>query len=132
MGIPPKSASRTVVALDEHSTKEKVLRMSSDAVDLSQAVIAAADCPDVRNWPVFATLDAVEFASSQRWQRGDTMVEFVGRDTLAPANGSQGLISYTMWMGCKINGIWHLAAAVECIQQYVPTGPFLAPGQIGD
>src|SRR5215510_3808925 len=103
----------------------------ADMIDLSQAVLGTSDCPDVRNWPIGAGNFSVEFASSERFERGDTMLEFDGRDQLPDAFGSQGAIRYTMWIGCKIAGAWHIAAAVECRDGYIPTGPLLASGQIG-
>lgn len=102
----------------------------ADAIDLSLAEVAARDCPDVRQWPIIAPLEMVEFAASEKFERGDTMVEFPGRDALPPAFGSQGAISYTLWMGCRIRGTWYVLPAVECIRAYVPTGRLLAPDQV--
>lgn len=110
-----------------------------NAIDLARARIPASDCPDVRDWPVRAPLTLVEFAATERFERGDTMVDFPGRDALPPAIGSQGPIAYTLWMGCCLNdrgvadraGTWHIAPIVECIGAYVPTGPLLKPGQVG-
>lgn len=111
----------------------------NNAIDLSRARIPASDCPDVRDWPVKAPLTLVEFAATERFERGDTMVDFPGRDALPPAIGSQGPIAYTLWMGCCLNdrgvadraGTWYIAPIVECICAYVPTGPLLKPGQVG-
>ncbi len=112
-----------------------------DAIDLSRAWVASLDCPDVRRWPVRAPLTLVEFAATEQFERGDTMVDFPGRDALPAAIGSQGPIAYTLWMGCRIPtpgstgaagdpGTWYLAPIVECIRSYVPTGRLLAPGQV--
>ena len=120
---------------------------SGDAIDLSRATIAARDCPDVRHWPIFAPLTLVEFAATECFERGDLMVDFPGRDALPPANGNQGPIAYTLWMGCRIadpsdptgqvhsdltgrGGEWYIAPIVECIRTYVPTGRMLAPNQV--
>jgi hypothetical protein len=105
---------------------------SGDAIVLSTAQIGAADCPDVRQWPVFATLRRVTLADREdAFERGDTMPEFEGRDQLRPANGTQGAISYTLWLGCRIRDVWHLYPIVECIGGYVPTGQLLRPGHVG-
>lgn len=103
----------------------------TDAIDLSTAVVAAKDCPnDVKTWRIGAAIEAFEIAETEKFERGDTMVEFAGRDALPPAFGSQGAISYTLWMGCRIRGTWHVLPIVECIRGYVPTGKLLADNQV--
>lgn len=103
-----------------------------DAIDLTTADISLGhpNSPDVRQWPIVTHLTSFEIADHEKFERGDTMVEFDGRDNLPPANGSQGAIAYTLWMGCPINGVWHLAPLVECIRGYVPTGPLHDRGQL--
>jgi hypothetical protein len=49
--------------------------------------------------------------------------------------GPEGEIQYTLWIGCKINGQWHIAGSILCISRgvndnYVPTGPTLQPGHL--
>jgi hypothetical protein len=104
--------------------------VAADAIDLSRAQIPAGDCPDVRQWPIMAPLRMVEFAATEQFERGDTMVDFQGRDALPAAIGSQGAIAYTLWMGCHIGGTWYIAPIVECIGGYVPTGQMLATDQV--
>jgi hypothetical protein len=103
---------------------------SADAIVLADAVIAARDCPDVRAWPIFAPLRSVTIADRESFERGDTMPDFEGRDTLPPADGTQGAISYTLWLGCWMQSAWHVLPIVECIRGYVPTGQLLQPGQL--
>jgi hypothetical protein len=105
--------------------------VSADAVDLRTARVAARDCPDVRGWPVGASITSFTLADRERFERGNTMIEFAGRDALPPAMGSQGAISYTLWIGCALQGHWYLLPIVECIKGYVPTGPLLDPGHMG-
>lgn len=134
--IPPWPPSTGTAPTWLPSNSEAAL---NDAIDLSRARIPASDCPDVRDWPVKAPLTLVEFAATERFERGDTMVDFPGRDALPPAIGSQGPIAYTLWMGCCLNdrgvadraGTWYIVPIVECIGAYVPTGPLLKPGQVG-
>ena len=102
----------------------------TDAIELSRAQIPASDCPDVRGWPIMAPLRMVEFAATECFERGDTRVDFPGRDALPAAIGSQGPIAYTLWMGCHIGGTWYIAPIVECIGGYVPTGQILATNQV--
>ena len=104
--------------------------VAADAIDLSRAKIPAGDCPDVRHWPIMAPLQVVELAATEQFERGDTMVDFPGRDALPAAIGSQGAIAYTLWMGCHIGGTWYIAPIVECIGGYVPTGQILAANQV--
>jgi hypothetical protein len=109
---------------------DKVTPSGKDAIDLTGAKVAAGDCPDVRTWPIVAKMQSITFAAGETFERGDTMVEFEGRDALPPANSTQGRIAYTLWMGCKIGGTWHILPIVECIRDYVPTGRLLQPGQL--
>lgn len=104
--------------------------MRLDMIDLSQAEVSSGDCPDVRSWPIGTSLNGVTFAQGERYERGNVMLEFKERDTLPPAIGTQGPISYTLWGGCYIAGVWRILPWVECIKQYIPTGDLLVPGQL--
>lgn len=101
-----------------------------DSINLRDARVAAPDCPDVRIWPIGEKLRSVTFAPRETFERGDTMVDFASRDALPAANGTQGAISYTLWLGCRIQQTWHVLPIVECIKQYVPTGRLLEPGHL--
>ncbi len=104
------------------------------ASDLTAAVVASPDCPDVRAWPETIRLTRVSFKARHEFERGNVMVEFRGpdfsRDTLPAAMGSQGPIAYTLWLGCTINGKVLILPVVECIRTYVPTGNIFMPNQL--
>jgi hypothetical protein len=105
---------------------------SADAIDLAAAVITNGS-PDVRGWPIGATLTELTLGP------GGMAINFTRR------NGARawpfvigkegGEIQYTLWIGCRIGGRWFLSGAILCISRgpddnYVPTGPVLDPGQL--
>lgn len=104
-----------------------------DAIDLTQAVITAGS-PDVRRWPIGATLTALQLSLT-----ANADVDFSTRNgphawpfVPGPEGGE---IQYTLWVGCRIGGIWYLSGSILCISRsptdnYVPTGPTLQPGQL--
>lgn len=108
--------------------------MSLDAIDMTTAVIAPTDCPDIRAWPLMAPITRVHLADREVYVRGNVSVEFVGRDQLPPATppGWASGIAYTLWMGLWRQGSWVFAPIVECIEQYVPTGYLFAPQQVAE
>lgn len=106
---------------------------SGDQIDLAAAVITDGS-PDVRAWPIGAMLQQLELSAavdarldfSRRW--GPGAWPFV-------LGAEGGEIQYTLWVGCWLEGRWHFAACIRCISRgeadnYVPTGPTLAPGQL--
>lgn len=110
-----------------------------DQVDLSTASIAAS--PDVRFWPIGANLTSVYINPINYEVEGrsaDMNVDFSklnGPGAWPFVNGPEGEIQYTLWVGCRILGIWYFCAAIPCISRgpgdnYVPTGPTLMPGQL--
>jgi len=102
---------------------------AQDAIDLSQARLSSRDSIDVRNWPVTLDLRLVTFGGA--FERGDLYVEFPGKYNLpAVINMENGPITYTIWFGFRMGDGWHIFAAVQCINDYVPTGPTLSPGQM--
>jgi hypothetical protein len=104
-----------------------------DQIDLSQAVITAQS-PDVRGWPIGAKLSSLGLSASST-----ATLDFskrYGPGAWPFVNGPEGgEIQYTLWVGCKIGGIWYLTGSILCISRgqddnYVPTGPTLQPGQL--
>jgi hypothetical protein len=104
-----------------------------DAVDMSSAVITASS-PDVRAWPITTRLTEITLDATVNMN-----VNFTKR------NGPQawpflegpegGDLQYTLWIGCRIGGVWYFAGPILCISRgtsdnYVPTGPTLEPGQL--
>lgn len=98
-----------------------------DQVDFSASI-------DVSSWPIGASLTKVglDFQANQvldftkRWGAGAW--PFV-------IGSEGGEIQYTLWVVCRINGQWTTCASIRCISRgqndnYVPTGPTLAPGQL--
>jgi hypothetical protein len=106
---------------------------SGDQMDLASAVLTTQS-PDVRSWPIGAHLSAIGLSLTE-----NTTLEFSKRNgpmgwpfVTGPEGGE---IQYTLWVGCKIGGQWYLAGSILCISRspsdnYVPTGPTLAPGQL--
>lgn len=104
-----------------------------DAIDLSVAVITSGS-PDVRHWPIGAHLSLVGLD-----QVNNAAIDFskrYGAGAWPFVNGPEGGdIQYTLWVGCKIGGVWYVCGAILCISRgehdnYVPTGPTLEPGQL--
>ena len=103
-----------------------------DDIDFSSAVMAAPDSPDIRTWAIGSQIDRVHLAPTPEYVRGNLNIWFDRKDSLIPAFGSQGPISWTVWLGCSVSGRWDFAPIVECINDdYVPTGDLFAPNQIG-
>jgi hypothetical protein len=105
----------------------------TDAVDLAKATITNGS-PDVRGWPIGATLTAISLSADRNMtidftkRYGPTAWPFVD----GPEGGD---LQYTLWIGCAIGSRWHFAACIHCISRsetdnYVPTGPVLAPPQL--
>lgn len=104
----------------------------ADAIPMDQITIVAS--PDVRGWPVGAALTVVglSFSASQ-------VLEFTKRN--GPGSwpfviGAEGgEIQYTLWVVCNTPDGWAACGVIRCISRapndnYVPTGPTLAPGQL--
>lgn len=106
---------------------------SGDAIDFSQAVITS-ESPDVRGWPIGA-----KFMSLGLSLTDNAMIDFSkrwGAGAWPFVNGPEGGdLQYTLWVGCKISGAWYFTGSILCISRgendnYVPTGPTLAPQQL--
>jgi hypothetical protein len=106
---------------------------AEDAIDLSQVVLTAGS-PDVRRWPIGAILTRFGLSASV-----NATIEFTKRN--GPGSwpfvpGPEGgPIQYTLWVCCRIGGIWYGCGAILCISRapddnYVPTGPTLQPGHL--
>lgn len=103
-----------------------------DQIDLSQAVLTAQS-PDVRGWPIGASMTEIGLSASEGMSVNFTKRN--GPNAWPIVMGAEGEIQYTLWIGCKINGQWHIAGSILCISRgpndnYVPTGPTLQPGQV--
>lgn len=109
--------------------------VTGDAIDLSQAVLGA-QCPDVRPWPIRSKLTLVGMGGVEEGQ--GMALDFDrrwGANAWPIVMGPEGEIQYTLWVGCNINGVWHIAGSILCISRgqfdnYVPTGPALRVGQL--
>jgi hypothetical protein len=106
---------------------------SGDAIDFSQAVITA-ESPDVRGWPIGAKFTSLGLSASE-----NASIDFskrYGAGAWPFVNGPEGGdLQYTLWVGCQIGGVWYFTGSILCISRaqndnYVPTGPALAPGQL--
>lgn len=106
---------------------------AGDQIKFSQAEITAQS-PDVRGWPIGATLTRVGLSFDHNME-----LDFSKRNGpgawpfVIGAEG--GEIQYTLWLGCKIADVWRFAASILCISRgvddnYVPTGPTLSRGQL--
>lgn len=106
---------------------------AGDAFDLTDAMITR-DSPDVRNWTIGATLTELGLSLT-----GNASINFTKRNgpnawpfVEGPEGGD---LQYTLWVGCQIAGLWWFSGSILCISRgpddnYVPTGPTLAPGQL--
>jgi len=115
---------------------------SGDAIDLTAAVLTAGS-PDVRTWPIGAKLTSVYINPIDYEVPGraaDMNVDFSKKNGVGAwpiVMGPEGEIQYTLWVGCRILGVWYLSGVILCISRavgdnYVPTGPTLKPGQLPD
>lgn len=114
---------------------------SGDAIDLTAAELGDQS-PDVRHWPIGAKLTSVYIdpatAEPPNARGADMNVDFTkknGPSAWPIVNGPEGEIQYTLWIGCKILGVWRIAGSILCISRgpgddYVPTGPTLKVGQV--
>lgn len=107
---------------------------SADAIDLSLAVITAQS-PDVRAWPIGTRI--TEFTISHDGTIAINFDKRNGPNAWPFVMGAEGEIQYTLWVGCQIpfGGLWYFSGVLLCISRgpndnYVPTGPTLAPGQL--
>ena len=104
-----------------------------DQIDLLQAVLTAQS-PDVRGWPIGASMTEIGLSASEGMSVNFTKRN--GPNAWPFVNGPEGGdLQYTLWIGCKVNGQWHIAGSILCISRgpndnYVPTGPTLLPGQV--
>jgi hypothetical protein len=105
----------------------------TDMIDLSQVVITR-DSPDVRSWPIGAKFLRIDLSPS-----ANAGIEFSkrnGPEAWPFVRGPEGgEIQYTLWVVCKIGGIWYTCGSILCISRapndnYVPTGPTLEIGQL--
>lgn len=104
-----------------------------DAIDLAAAIVTF-ESPDVRGWPIGTLITEFEIRPD-----GTIAINFTARNGAGAwpllAGPEGGEIQYTLWIGEHIAGAWYVAGAILCISRgpddnYVPTGPTLAPGQI--
>lgn len=107
---------------------------TGDQIDLSRAAITSGS-PDVRGWPIGATLTHVGIPEGDQ----SMALDFTKRNGPGQwpfvAGPEGGDLQYTLWVGCKIGGVWSFSGVILCISRglddnYVPTGPTLAPGQL--
>lgn len=114
---------------------------SGDAIDLSAAIFTAQSPPGVRDWPITAKLTslkippAVDDGPPDVTNMDVTFTKRNGPDRWPIVMGPEGEIQYTLWVGCRILGVWHLAGSILCISRgendnYVPTGPVMRPNQL--
>lgn len=106
--------------------------MLKDAIDLSAAVVHNSP-HDVASWPALVQIERLtmrpghdqglsfEFSPRLRWP-----------DYTPPGwtKGGEGL-QYTVWTGCQVDGVWHVAGIIQMWRTRISTGaPILA--QWGD
>jgi hypothetical protein len=107
-----------------------------DAIDVARAIVTAGS-PDIRAWP--ATTRLTEFEIRADGTIGINFGKRNGPGAWPFVDGVEGgELQYTLGIGCQADGRagpWFLATAILCISRgpndnYVPTGPTLAPGQL--
>src|SRR5262245_49065893 len=105
----------------------------TDAIDLTQADITS-ESPDVRRWPIGASMKSITLSAT-----ANMSIDFTkrfGPNAWPFVEGPEGGdLQYTIWIGCFIAGKWKFAGPILCISRgendnYVPTGPTLAPGHL--
>lgn len=104
-----------------------------DQIPMDEITLVAS--PDVKSWPVGAALTMVRLSDSQ--SQGLEFTKRNGPGSWPFVTGAEGgEIQYTLWVVCHIPGEgWVACAVIRCISRspgdnYVPTGPTLAPGQL--
>lgn len=93
----------------------------ADAIDVGAAIVTR-ESPDVRDWPIGTRI--TEFAIQAD---GTIAINFDKRDgpdawplvkgPETPNPGDDGLIQYTLGVGCCINEIWRLCTAMLCVKR---------------
>lgn len=107
--------------------------LSADAIDMSSAVITSAS-PDIRAWPITTRL--TEITLNETINMNVNFTKRNGPQAWPFLEGPEGGdLQYTLWIGCRIGGLWYFAGPILCISRgvsdnYVPTGPALEPGQL--
>ena len=99
-----------------------------DDIDLSSAVVASSDCPDVRLWSPISMISNITLSHAEQGYH----MNFDGRDTwpgVIPP-GWTGQINHTLWMCEKIGGLWYILPVKEGLGDYLTLGPILTPGQV--
>jgi hypothetical protein len=121
------------VPVPQPAQKPTAAVASKDAIDLSSAVLTSGS-PDVRAWPIGSHLTEITLDAESNM--GIDFSKRNGPQAWPFLDGPEGGdIQYTLWIGCLIGGVWHLAGSILCISRspsdnYVPTGPALQPGQL--
>lgn len=82
--------------------------MLTDAIDLSRAVFHSRNVAD---WPIVTSLTGVEFRDADP-QGGVRPIADIPWPDITPA-GWDGPITHAIWLGRKIDGVWHIACALE-------------------
>lgn len=105
-----------------------------DQIDMGQ-VMMTRDSPDVRDWPIGATLTSLTLSFASNGNDVDFTKRY-GPGAWPFITGPEGGdLQYTLWVACFISGHWWASAVIPCISRgpndnYVPTGPTLQPGQL--
>src|SRR4029434_2131623 len=104
-----------------------------DAFDLSSAIVAAGDCPQVAGLPIISAMAWIGLYEVGIDQQGYKM-DFDGRDTWPGVipSGWEGPINHTLWLAEYISGAWYILPIKEGLGDYCTLGPILLPGQIPD
>jgi hypothetical protein len=105
----------------------------ADMIDFSTVVITR-DSPDVKSWPIGAKFLRIDLSKTS--DAGINFSKKNGSDAWPFVRGPEGgEIQFTLWVACNIGGVWYACGSILCISRsptdnYVPTGPTLAPGQL--
>jgi hypothetical protein len=101
-----------------------------DAFNITSAVVASGDCPNVASFPILSNMGEITLSHAEQ---GFGM-NFPGRDTWPGVipEGWTGPINHTLWMGEYIQGVWYILPIKEALGDYCTLGPILAPGQVPD
>lgn len=100
-----------------------------DMIDFSSALMTSQS-PDIRWYPKTARFSSLSLSATSHM-----MLDFskkTGPDAWPKfvAKGFADPLQYTLSVGCKIHNQWYFSCVIDCIEDYIPTGPALYPNQL--
>lgn len=98
--------------------------MATDMIDLKSAVFHSRNVAD---WPVVTTLEGVEFKDADPQGGVRPILSAMPWPGIVPA-GWDGPITFAIWLGRIVGGVWHIGCALEFYDGKVWTGAPLQRG----